>query len=143
MHLLFKGDPCWPATWTLDPDAEDDTWSAWVPDSEAISCDDSSSTFAGDGKATVTGGPGSDSPLWDGEEEAGAAGGEFGWVENTKNCWRPWADGLFLWPSLLAICRALPIAAAAAKCWIIRSSSSASFAPTGNWNVKSYLVWSC
>lgn len=58
--------------------------------------------------------------------------GAFGCVENTRNCGRPWAADLPRCPSLLAIWCVRPIAAAAARCWIMRSSSSTSFTPTGN-----------
>jgi hypothetical protein len=55
-----------------------------------------------------------------------------GGVEKTRKWGRPWVPlDLPLAPSRLAMRWVRPIAAAAARCWMIRSSSSASSAPTG------------
>lgn len=113
----------------VDPDAGDETWSVGTEGICETCCDSSSPPDASgvDGLAILIA-TGSLSPP---ESETGP-GGSLGWVENTKKCGRPWADDRILWPSLLPIWWALPIAAAAAKCWMIRSSSSAPLAPTGN-----------
>jgi len=110
------------------------TWSAWpMIVCEAWCGNDSTAAWGADGIALVSMIPGSFSPLW--TEFAGKElmDDVFGLAEKTKNCGRPWADGLPRCPSLLAMWCDLPMAAAAAKCWIIRSSSSGSLAPTGDW----------
>jgi hypothetical protein len=55
-------------------------------------------------------------------------------VENTTIWVRPCAPDLPRWPSLLAWRCDLRVAAAAARCCMIRSSSSPSSVPTGTWN---------
>lgn len=80
------------------------------------------------------------SPLSAEAAERGLVDVAAGCAWKTRTCGRPWAPSL-LWPSRLAIRRALPIAAAAARCWIIRSSSSASPLPKGNCRNNSSNFW--
>lgn len=133
-YRLFKEIP-WRFVGTkVDPDAEE-LWSVRT-EGNCMVCGDGSSppvVRGVDGLATVTAAGSYSPPTWFREEETWPEAAALGWVENTKKCGRPWEDDLFLWPSLLPKCRVLPIAAAAAKCWIIRSSRSASLASTGNW----------
>lgn len=107
---------------------------AWADKIRGTNWSESSAVIKGElGPAIMTEG-GKPPSLWAAGEAVEAS---FGWVEKTTNWGRPCAEDLFRWPSLLAKWRALPIAAAAAKCCIIRSSSSDSLALTGNCNGRS------
>lgn len=96
-----------PTEWLLL--TEDETWGV--------------SLFKDDSETAPTG-------AW--EAERGLTRDALGCVENTKSCGRSSEDGRLLDPSLLEMRWALSIAAAAAKCWMMRSSSSVLLMPTGN-----------
>ena len=129
-YLSLEGDPSWLEECKLDWGTEGEDWSGCMGDTDVLSCGDSSPAGGGgDTAATMILGAVSPSRLspWGGEVDE-----ELGWEENTKNWGRPWTPDRFLWPSLLAPWRARPMAAAAARCWSIRSSRSASLAPAGS-----------
>jgi hypothetical protein len=65
----------------VDPDPEAETWSVWTGWTK-VSCGGSSPVEKVWDRLIA--GVDSPSPLWGGEEEAGAMGGELGWAENTK-----------------------------------------------------------
>lgn len=118
---------------SLDLDVDNGIWITWAGTPLVTSVDSPPGLAVESGGLTATTAGDSFSPTK--VEEAGTEppDGEFWLVETTKYCGLPCDPDLTR--PLLAIWCALPLAAAA-KCWIIRSSSSASFSPAGDCNEK-------
>lgn len=120
----------------LVPDIDKGNWVAWSGKPLAASAGTSPGLgVESDGLASIITWTDSFSLPKAETTDAEPTDGAFEFVENAEYCDWPWDPDLTR-PSLLAMWRALPMAAAAAKCWKIRSSSSASLRTTGSCNEK-------